>query len=237
LAATACNNKPANKNEEEKKFSLTEKAFGKVDSLPITEYTIENPSGASVSIINYGGTITKLLVPDKCGDLGDVVLGFNSIDGYLQKINPYFGALIGRYGNRIANGKFTLDGKTYTLAGNDHGNSLHGGNKGFDKVVWKAEKLPGDSSLKLTYESKDGEEGYPGNLTVEVVYTFTSDNSLTINYVANTDKATPLNLTNHAYFNLSAGKDATILNHELMLEADKYTPVNDALIPTGKLTQ
>jgi aldose 1-epimerase len=167
--------------------------------------------------------------------LGDVVLGYNSLQGYQQRTNPYFGALIGRYGNRIAKGKFTLDGKEYTLAGNDHGNSLHGGRKGYDKVVWKAEKLAGDSSLKLTYNSKDGEEGYPGNLHVEVVYTFTSDNSVKIDYTATTDKATPLNLTNHAYYNLSAGKDSTILNHELMLAADNYTPVNDALIPTGKI--
>ena len=171
IAATACgNNKPAsNTDTAPKKFSITEKPFGTADSLPVTEYTIANPSGASISIINYGGTITKLMVPDKSGVLGDVVLGYNSLQGYQQRTNPYFGALIGRYGNRIAKGKFTLDGKEYTLAGNDHGNSLHGGRKGYDKVVWKAEKLAGDSSLKLTYNSKDGEEGYPGNLHVEVV--------------------------------------------------------------------
>jgi aldose 1-epimerase len=174
------------------------------------------------------------MAPDKNGKLGDVVLGFNSFDGYLQKNNPFFGALVGRYANRIANAKFMLDGKTYTLANNDHGNSLHGGNKGFDKVVWSAEKL-GDSSLKLTYQSKDGEEGYPGNLNAQVIYTIRSDNSLKLEYTATTDKPTPVNLTNHCYFNLSAGEDSTILNHQLQLNADKYTPVNDKLIPTGKI--
>ncbi|HWJ26279.1 MAG TPA: aldose epimerase family protein, partial [Flavisolibacter sp.] len=172
--------------------------------------------------------------PDKNGKFGDVVLGYESLDGYLQKGNPYFGALIGRYGNRIAKGKFTLDGKTYTLAANNNGNTLHGGNKGFDKVVWNAEKQ-GDSSLKLTYQSKDGEEAYPGNLNVTVVYTLTADNALMIDYTATSDKATPVNLTNHAYYNLSAGSDSTILNHELQINADKYTPVDSLLIPTGQI--
>jgi aldose 1-epimerase len=184
--------------------------------------------------LNYGGIVTKLVVPDKNGIMGDVVLGFNSLDGYLQKNNPFFGALVGRYANRIANAKFDLDGKTYTLAPNDHGNSLHGGNRGFDKVMWLASKQ-NDSSLKLTYQSKDGEEGYPGNLNVQVIYTLGSDNSLKIDYTATSDKATPVNLTNHSYFNLSAGKDSTILNHQLSLNADKFTPVNDQLIPTGKI--
>jgi aldose 1-epimerase len=163
-----------------------------------------------------------------------VILGYDSLSGYLQKGNPYFGCLVGRYANRIANAKFSLDGTTYTLAANNNGQSLHGGLKGYDKVMWNAEKLAGDSSLKLTYLSKDGEEGYPGNLTVEVIYTLTSANELKIEYKATTDKATPVNLTNHCYFNLSAGADSTILAHELMLKADKYTPVNDKLIPLGK---
>jgi aldose 1-epimerase len=141
-----------------------------------------------VSVINYGGTITKIITPDKKGVMGDVVTGFESLDGFLQKGVPYFGALIGRYGNRIAKGKFTLDGKEYTLAGNNNGNSLHGGNKGYDKVYWNIEKLPGDSSLKLTYLSKDGEEGYPGNLNIEVVYSLSSDNALKLDYTATTDK-------------------------------------------------
>jgi len=164
-----------------------------------------------------------------------VALGFDSLSGYLQKGNPFFGCLVGRYANRIANAKFTLDGKEYTLAANNNGQSLHGGIKGFDKVLWKAEKLPGDSSLKLTYLSKDGEEGYPGNLAAEVVYTLTSENELKIDYTATTDKATVVNLTNHSYFNLSAGSDSTILDHELQLNADHYTPVNEFLIPTGKI--
>jgi aldose 1-epimerase len=216
------------------KGGITEKSFGNYDNQPVTEYTLTNSSGMHVSVLNYGGTVTKLIVPDKNGNQGDVVLGFDSFDGYLQKNDPYFGSLVGRYANRIANGKFTLDGKTYTLAGNDHGNSLHGGNKGYDKVIWMAEKL-GDTSLKLIYQSKDGEEGYPGNLTAQVIYTLGSNNSLKLDYMATTDKATPVNLTNHCYFNLSAGKDSTILNHELQLNADKYTPVNDKLIPTGKI--
>jgi aldose 1-epimerase len=240
LFSAACNNgteNTTNKKETETndmKAGITEKPFGTYEQKPVTEYTITNAKGMQVSIINYGGTITKLITPDKNGVKGDVVLGFESLDGYLQKGVPYFGALIGRYGNRIAKGKFTLDGKEYTLAGNNGGNSLHGGNKGYDKVYWNIEK-GGDSSLKLTYLSKDGEEGYPGNLNITVIYTLGADNGLMIDYTATTDKATPVNLTNHAYFNLSAGKDSTILNHELELKADKYTPVTDDLIPTGKI--
>jgi aldose 1-epimerase len=217
------------------KVSIAEKPFGNYEGKPVTEYTLTNANGMQVGIINYGGIITKIITADKSGAMGDVVTGFESLDGFLQKGVPYFGALIGRYGNRIANGKFTLDGKEYTLAGNNNGNSLHGGNKGYDKVYWNIEKEAGDSSLKLTYLSKDGEEGYPGNLNIAVVYTLTADNGLKIDYTATTDKATPINLTSHAYFNLSAGKDSTILGHDLMMKADKYTPVNDALIPTGKL--
>ena len=229
---SASSSDTANKNQN--KMGITEKSFGNTDGQAITEYTITNANGMQASIINYGGTITKLTSPDKNGKFGDVVLGYESLDGYLQKGNPYFGALIGRYGNRIAKGKFTLDGKTYTLAANNNGNTLHGGNKGFDKVVWNAEKQ-GDSSLKLTYQSKDGEEGYPGNLNVTVVYTLTADNALMIDYTATSDKATPVNLTNHAYYNLSAGSDSTILNHELQINADKYTPVDSLLIPTGQI--
>lgn len=216
------------------KMSITQAPYGTTDGKEVIEYTLANGNGVSVKILNYGGTITHLTTPDKSGTAGDVVLGYDSLSGYLQKGNPYFGSLIGRYGNRIANGKFTLDGKTYTLAQNNDGNSLHGGLKGFDKVVWTGEKLS-DSSLKLTYHSADGEEGYPGNLHTEVVYTLTGDNELKIEYKATTDKATPLNLTNHAYFNLSAGADSTVLDHELMLKADKYTAVNAKLIPTGQL--
>ena len=242
LFNAACNNNDNTQNqtgnkEAEKsdmKTGITEKPFGTFEQKPVTEYTITNANGMQVGVINYGGTVTKLIAPDKNGVMGDVVTGFESLDGFLQKGVPYFGALIGRYGNRIANARFTLDGKTYTLAANNGDNSLHGGNKGYDKVYWNIEKA-GDSSLKLTYDSKDGEEGYPGTLKAEVIYTLTADNALKIDYTATTDKATPVNLTNHCYFNLSAGKDSTILNHQLMLNADKYTPVNDALIPTGKI--
>ncbi len=242
LFLAACNNESQTKNEEEQKadsvkFSNQETAFGSYEGQAITKYTITNPAGMQVSILNYGGTVTDIITPDKNGNKGDVVLGFDSLSGYLQKGNPYFGSLIGRYGNRIANGKFTLDGKQYTLAANNDGNSLHGGIKGFDKVVWKAEKLAGDSSLQLTYTSKDGEEGYPGNLTITVVYTLSSDNALKIDYTATTDKATPVNLTNHAYYNLSAGSDSTILDHQLMINANQFTEVNGKLIPTGKLPE
>ena len=238
IIGIACNNNSENKKDTESnnmKPSITEKPFGNFESKPVTEYTLANVNGMQVGIINYGGIVTKILVPDKSGTMGDVVTGFESLDGFLQKGNPFFGALVGRYGNRIANAKFTLDGKEYKLAANNGPNSLHGGNKGFDKVWWNIEKLPDDSSLKLTYMSKDGEEGYPGNLKVEVVYTLGSDNSLKIDYTATTDKPTPVNLTNHCYFNLSAGKDSTILNHEVMLNANKYTPVDSTLIPTGQI--
>lgn len=237
----ACNNESNNKaeetaNETTMKSSITEQAFGSYEGETITKYTLTNAGGMQVGIINYGGTITDIITADKAGNKGNVVLGFDSLSGYLQKGNPYFGSLVGRYGNRIANGKFTLDGQQYTLAGNNDGNSLHGGNKGYDKVVWKAEKLSGDRSLQFTYLSKDGEEGYPGNLNIKVVYTLGEDNGLKIDYTATTDKATPVNLTNHAYYNLSAGKDSTILGHDLMLNANKFTEVTDNLIPTGKLS-
>jgi aldose 1-epimerase len=224
-------------SDSTKKLSITEKPFGNTDGKDITEYTLTNASGMSVSIINYGGTITRIMAPDKNGTMGDVVLGYDSLSGFLQKGNPYFNALIGRYGNRIAKGKFTLDGKAYTLAGNNNGNSLHGGNKGYDKVVWTATKPAGDNSLELTYVSKDGEEGYPGTLNIKVVYSLAPDNSLKIDYTATTDKATPVNLTSHCYFNLSAGTDSTILNHELQIDADRFTQVNDVLIPTGQLPE
>ncbi|MCB2407870.1 aldose epimerase family protein [Hymenobacter lucidus] len=215
-------------------------SFGKTtDGTEVQLYTLTNAHGLKVSITNYGGTITSLLVPDKDGQLGDIVLGFDNVSGYQSpeylKSGPYFGALIGRYGNRIAKGKFTLDGKEYTLAKNNGENHLHGGKKGFDKVVWQAE--PGTSAdgqtLTLIYLSKDGEEGYPGNLNVTVVYTLTNDDALKIDYSATTDKATPVNLTNHAYFNLSGSKD--VLGHQVTIPADRYNVVDAGLIPTGEL--
>jgi aldose 1-epimerase len=230
----SCNNNTNNKKVSIK-MGITEKAFGNFEGKAVKEYTLTNANGMQVGIINYGGTITKIITADKHGNNADVVTGFEYLDGFLQKGVPYFGALIGRYGNRIANSTFNLDGKTYTLAANNNGNNLHGGNKGYDKVYWTIEKLAGDSSLKLNYLSKDGEEGFPGNLNIVVVYTLSADNMLTIQYKATTDKATPVNLTSHAYFNLSGGKDTTILAHELMINGDNYTPVNEQLIPTGKL--
>ena len=238
LAFIACGNNSEPKSENPNnsmKTSITEKEFGNYEGKPVTEYTITNSNGMQVGIINYGGIVTKIITPDKTGNMGDVVFGYDSLSGFLQQGNPtYFAALIGRYGNRIAKAKFTLDGKEYKLAANNGPNSLHGGKKGFDKVYWNIEKAS-DSSLKLTYTSIDGEEGYPGNLKAEVLYTLGSDNSIKIDYTATTDKPTPVNLTNHSYFNLSAGKDSTILNHEVMLNADKYTPVDGTLIPTGEI--
>ncbi|HNU87696.1 MAG TPA: aldose epimerase family protein [Ferruginibacter sp.] len=232
MMVAACNNNSSTETKAAS-FTITEKPFGNFENAAVTEFTITNPSGMQVSILNYGGTVTKIITKDKNGNDGNVILGYDSLRGYLQKGNPYFGCLVGRYANRIANAKFSLDSATYTLAANNNGQSLHGGLMGFDKVMWKAEKPAGDSSLKLTYISKDGEEGYPGNLNVEVIYTLTSANELKIGYKATTDKATPVNLTNHCYFNLSAGADSTILGHALMMNAAKYTPVNDKLIPLG----
>ncbi|MBG8553660.1 aldose epimerase family protein [Hymenobacter guriensis] len=226
------------------RMTPTATSFGHLpDGTEAKLYTLTNAHGLKATITNYGGTLTSLLVPDKDGKLGDVVLGFDNVGGYtsaqyLQE-GPYFGALIGRYGNRIKAGKFTLDGKEYTLALNNAPNTLHGGKRGFDKVVWEAE--PGSSAegqtLKLTYLSKDGEEGYPGNLQVTVVYTLTNDDALKIDYSATTDKATPINLTNHAYFNLNHGQAKNALDHELTLNADRYTVVDGTLIPTGELRQ
>lgn len=217
------------------KGSIEKADFGKTaDGTTVELYTLSNGRGMTAKIMTYGGIITELLVPDREGKAGDVVLGFDNLEQYL-KGHPYFGALVGRFGNRIAAGKFTLDGQTYTLAKNNGPNALHGGLKGFDKVVWKAEPAmtPAGPSLKLTYLSRDGEEGYPGNLSVTVVYTVTDKGELKIEYTATTDKATPVNLTNHTYFNLAGKGD--ILGHEITIAADRYTPVDATLIPTGEI--
>jgi aldose 1-epimerase len=212
-------------------YGTTEKGE-KVDS-----YKLKNQKGMEVDIITYGGIITSLKVPNKDGKSEEVVLGFNSLEQYM-KPNPYFGALIGRFGNRIAKGKFTLDGKEYKLALNNDKNALHGGPEGFHRVVWTAEEAKGgdNASLKLKYVSKDMEEGYPGNLTVYVTYTLTNDNALDVVYEATTDKKTVLNLTQHSYFNLSSDFSKTILDHEITIDADKLVPVDATLIPTGELT-
>lgn len=211
--------------------------FGQTEKgTPVDLYTLTNANGMEVQITNYGGIVTSLKVPGREGQLEDVVLGFNSLDKYL-KGHPYFGAIVGRYANRIGNGEFSLDGTTYTLARNDGPNHLHGGQQGFDKVVWDAEKGVGDNGayLKLSYLSSDGEEGYPGNLSVTVTYTLTKDNSLRIDYAAGTDEPTVLNLTNHSYFNLAGAGNGNVLDHEVMLNADRFTPVDSTLIPTGEL--
>ena len=217
--------------------SIAKSSYGTTaDGKAVDEYTLTNTNGAEVKIITYGGIITSLRVPDRNGNLGNVVLGFDKLGDYETK-NPYFGALIGRYGNRIANAKFTLDGKDYTLADNNGPNTLHGGVKGFDKVVWTAKEVPSDSDvgLELSYLSPDGEEGYPGNLSVTVVYTLTADNGIRIEYTATTDKATVVNLTHHSYFNLGGNGSGPIYDEVLQVNADKYTPVDATLIPTGEL--
>ncbi|MFL5340461.1 MAG: aldose epimerase family protein [Gemmataceae bacterium] len=223
--------------EDQKKAGVEKKEYGTMpDGMTIDLYTLTNARGMTAKIINYGGIITELHVPDKDGKLADVVLGFDDLKGYLGG-HPYFGAIVGRYCNRIAKGRFTLDGHEYKLATNNGPNHLHGGDKGFDKKSWKAEpvKKTHGAALKLTYHSPDGEEGYPGNVDAIVTYTLTDANELRIDYEATTDKPTPINLTNHTYFNLAGIKDGDILGHELQLMADKYTPADDTLIPTGKI--
>ncbi|MHA4845651.1 aldose epimerase family protein [Flavitalea antarctica] len=209
--------------------------IGQKDGIEIVQYTLTNKNGMAVKIISLGATVTGIMVPDRNKEMGDVVLGFDSLAGYMDPSNSFFGVIAGRYANRIAKGQFVLNGETYTLAKNNNGNSLHGGLKGFDKAVWNATTSLADSSLTLKYASKDGEEGYPGNMNVEVRYKLRDDNALEINYTATTDKATPVNLTNHSYFNLSAGKKSDILDHVLQLKASRFTPVDKTLIPTGKI--
>jgi aldose 1-epimerase len=229
LSMISCSTKTS-----EQKMSIEKASFGKLaDGQEVDLYTLKNAAGMEVKITNYGGIIVSWTAPDRNGIYENVTLGCDSLAGYI-KGTPFFGALVGRYGNRIAKGKFTLDGAEYTLPINNGPNALHGGLKGFDKQVWAATPTDGEEpSLKLTYISKDGEEGYPGNLSVEVVYTLQKDNALKIDYKATTDKATVLNLTNHTYFNLSGAND--ILTHEVTINADKFLPVDATLIPTGEL--
>ena len=201
---------------------------------PVELYTLTNARGMELRVMTYGGIIVSLKVPDRQGTPGDVVLGYDSLRGYLDK-TPYFGAIVGRYANRIAKGQFTLGGAAYHLAVNNGLNALHGGLRGFDKVVWQAEPITavGARGLRLRYTSHDGEEGYPGTLQVAVTYTLTDSNQVIIDYEATTDKATPVNLSQHSYFNLAGSSD--ILGHELTINADRYTPVDSTLIPTGQL--
>ncbi len=197
-------------------------------------YTLTNEQGMEVKIITYGGRITSVKVPDKAGNFEDVVLGFNNLEQYVEE-NPFFGAIIGRYGNRIAKGKFSLDGEEYTLARNNGENHLHGGEKGFDNVVWNVQDSSKANSLVLSYVSEHMEEGYPGRLETFVTYTLNDDNSLDVEYEATTDRKTIVNLTQHAYFNLSGDFSETVLDHKVQINADKFVPVNDSLIPTGEL--
>jgi len=226
--------KPAS---EEENMGISKESFGKTgDGENVDLYTLKNQSGMTVKITTYGGIVTSIMTPDRHGQYDDVVLGFDTLAGYLAG-HPYFGALIGRYGNRIAGGQFTLDGVVYRLAKNNGDNHLHGGLKGFDKVIWQADGTAtgNEAILKLSYLSRDGEEAYPGNLSVTVTYTLTRDNELKIAYTASTDKATPVNLTHHSYFNLEGAGNTDILAHRLTILADRYTPVDDGLIPTGEL--
>jgi aldose 1-epimerase len=216
--------------------SIVKEPFGKApDGQAVDVYTLKNAKGAEARIMTYGGVVLSLKMPDKSGQFGDVVLGCDKLTDYTETPPPYFGALIGRYGNRIGKAQFTLDGKTYQLAANDHGNTLHGGKKGFDKVVWTAtdKKTDAGPSLVLNYVSKDGEEGYPGTLNVTATYTLTDKNELRIDFTATTDKDTVVNLTHHGYFNLAGKGD--ILGHILTIPADNITPVDAGLIPLGTL--
>jgi aldose 1-epimerase len=205
-----------------------------IDGKQTDMYVLKNGNGMTAVFTNYGGRLASLLVPDKNGKMTDVVVGFNNVLNFANSTEPYFGATIGRYGNRIANGKFSLDGKQYTLPINNSPNTLHGGKKGFHYIVWDARQL-NDSTLELTYLSKDGEEGFPGNLNVKVTYGLTSNNELTMDYEATTDKKTVVNLTNHAFFNLNGEGSGTINDHILKVNANSYTPVDSTLIPTGKI--
>jgi len=214
---------------------INKQAFGVTTSQETVElYTLTNASGMEARIMTYGAAVVSLKVPDRQGKLADVVLGYETLEGYLKN-SPYFGAIVGRYGNRIGRGHFSLNGKRYTLPKNNGENTLHGGIKGFDKVVWKAKEVKSKDgvALSLIYLSKDGEEGFPGNLSVTVVYTLTNNNELRIEYSATTDKPTVVNLTHHSYFNLAG--EGSILEHELMINASRFTPVDSGLIPTGEL--
>ncbi|MBN2175568.1 MAG: galactose mutarotase [Bacteroidales bacterium] len=210
--------------------------YGKIENQEVYLFTLTNINGMQVKLSNYGGIVTSIVVPDKHGMMDDVVLGFDDLDGYLKN-EPYFGAIVGRYANRIAKGKFSLEGVEYNLALNNGPNHLHGGIRGFDKVIWEATELDKDQEIgvQLQYLSRDGEEGYPGNLEVVIKYMLTDENELKIIYRAETDKATPINLSHHSYFNLSGSEGHGILEQTLWLNADKFSVVDHTLIPTGEL--
>ena len=237
----ACGSPPASNTPQAapvKKASVTRAPFGKLsDGTAVDVFTLTNANGMEVRVIPYGAIIVSLRVPDRNQQMADVVLGYDTLDGYVAK-SPYFGAIVGRYGNRIAKGRFTLDGKTYQLATNNGPNHLHGGVKGFDKAVWNAESFDrGDTvGIVFTHTSPDSDEGYPGTLSARVTYTLGPANELTVDYDATTDRATPINLTQHSYFNLAGDGSGDILSHRLTLDADRFTSVDATLIPTGELT-
>ena len=218
-------------------MSTQEQSFGKTpEGCEVKLYTLTNSNGLKARIMTYGAILVSLEVPDRNGKLDDITLGYDDLAGYIKE-NPYLGVIVGRYGNRIAKGRFSLDGTTYQLATNNGENHLHGGVKGFDKVVWDAQPFEQSDAVgaKLTYLSKDGEEGYPGNLECSATYTLTNNNELKVSYEAQTDKATPVNLTHHSYFNLAGQGKGDILSHEMMINADRFTPIDKGLIPTGQL--
>jgi aldose 1-epimerase len=223
--------------DDKPKAGITHKPYGKMpDGTPVEEYTLTNSHGITMKVITLGGIVTEIHTPDKDGKVADICLGCSNLEEYLEG-HPFFGAIAGRVANRIAKGKFTLNGKEYTLAVNNGPNHLHGGKSGFDKKVWKASPGMGRgiNTLTLEYTSKDGEEGYPGTLNAKVIYILTDTNEWQINYTATTDRATPINLTQHCYFNLAGHDSGTILDQVLQINADKYTPTDDTLIPTGKI--
>lgn len=235
---SGCNNpgeSTGKEGQDSVKLTIMKTYFGKSGNQDVSLYTLTNSNGIVVKITNYGGIITSILMPDNKGKTGDIVLGYDNLNQYIEN-SPYFGAIVGRYANRIAKGRFTLDGRTYKLAMNDGNHHLHGGIKGFDKVVWDAIETEDSAQvgLSLSYHSKDGEEGYPGNLGVKVTYTLDNNNELRILIEAVTDNPTPVNICNHTYFNLREA-DTSVLKHMLTLFADKYTPVDEGLIPTGKI--
>jgi aldose 1-epimerase len=238
LSLSACNTATTNTGmtdtTHEAKIPPASAFQSTIDGKKTDLYILKNANGAEVAITNYGGRIVSLLMPDKNGKLTDVVEGFDSVQGFEHSKEPYYGALIGRFGNRIAKGKFTLEGKEYSLFLNNGPNTLHGGKPGYQSVVWDA-KQADSTTLELTYLSKDMEAGFPGNLTIKVVYILTDDNGLKVNYEASTDKTTVINLTSHPFFNLNGAGSGTILNHKVQINADNYTPVDSTLIPTGKI--
>jgi len=222
---------------QDTRTTIVKTPFGVVNGQEVSVYTLKNKQGVEARITNYGGILVSLRVPDRSGRFADIVLGYDSLSQYVKNNNPYFGALIGRYANRIAHGRFSLNGIEYTLAVNNGANALHGGLKGFDKVVWNVIERIGieQKSLVLSYTSPDGEEGYPGRLSVTVSYTLSDNDELRIDYLATSNAPTVINLTHHSYFNLAGAGSGNILGHELMLNADGFTPIDEGLIPTGEI--